>query len=68
MLNERWQKLIEVADFAFQPIVNIYTGRLYAVEALIRNYEAADFNTIDAVFDTAFSEKVLYSVDIKLRE
>ncbi len=68
MLSAKWQMLIDVADFAFQPIVNIYTGKLYAVEALIRNYEEAGFSTIDALFDTAFSEKTLYLIDIKLRE
>ena len=68
MLSEKWMKLVEEADFAFQPIVNIYTGKLYAVEALIRNYENAGFSTIDAIFDTAFSEKTLYPLDIKLRE
>lgn len=68
MLSDKWKILIEVADFAFQPIVNIYTGKLYAVEALIRNYEGAGFNTIDSIFDSAFSEKVLYALDIHLRE
>jgi len=68
MLSAKWQMLIDVADFAFQPIVNIYTGKLYAVEALIRNYEEAGFSTIDSLFDTAFSEKTLYLIDIKLRE
>lgn len=68
MLSAKWQTLIDMADFAFQPIVNIYTGKLYAVEALIRNYEEAGFNTIDAIFDTAFSEKTLYLIDIQLRE
>ena len=46
MLSEKWRQLIETADFAFQPIVNIYTGKLYAVEALIRNYEGAGFNCV----------------------
>ena len=68
MLSEKWSSLIEEADFAFQPIVNIYTGKLYAVEALIRNYESAGFNSIDSIFDQAFSEKVLYAIDIHLRE
>lgn len=68
MLSEKWNSLVEVADFAFQPIVNIYTGKLYAVEALIRNYESAGFSTIDCIFDTAFSEKTLYPLDIQLRE
>lgn len=48
MLSEKWNQLIKESDFAFQPIVNIYTGKLYAVEALIRNYEGAGFATIDA--------------------
>lgn len=68
MLSEKWKTLVEEADFAFQPIVNIYTGKLYAVEALIRNYEGAGFYTIDAIFDTAYSEQVLYPLDILLRE
>ncbi len=68
MLSEKWNKLLQIADFAFQPIVNIYTGKLYAVEALIRNYEDAGFTTIDCIFDSAFSEKVLYTLDIQLRE
>ncbi|MBV5279412.1 MAG: GGDEF domain-containing protein, partial [Campylobacteraceae bacterium] len=41
---------------------------LYAVEALIRNYEGAGFYTIDAIFDTAYSEQILYPLDIQLRE
>lgn len=68
MLSEKWQKLIEVCDFAFQPIVNIYTGKLYAIEALIRDYQKAGFHSIDAIFDEAYDEKVLYALDIKLRE
>lgn len=68
MLSEKWSRLIEEVDFAFQPIVNIYTGKLYAVEALIRNYENSGFTTIDSIFDTAFSEKTLYPLDVHLRE
>lgn len=68
MLSEKWNILIDEVDFAFQPIVNIYTGKIYAVEALIRNYEAAGFMTIDCIFDTAFSEKTLYALDVQLRE
>lgn len=68
MFSEKFRHLLEEADFAFQPIVNIYTGKLYAVEALIRNYESAGFRSIDAIFDEAYSEKVLYAIDIPLRE
>ena len=68
MLSEKWTRLIDAVDYAFQPIVNIYTGKIYAVEALIRQYEEAGFTTIDSIFDTAFSEKTLYLLDIQLRE
>ena len=56
MLSEKWSSLIEEADFAFQPIVNIYTGKLYAVEEVIRNYEGAGFNSIDSIYVQAFTE------------
>lgn len=68
MLNERWADVVQSVDFALQPIVNIYTGKLYALEALIRGYEKVGFHSIDALFDAAFNEKVLYSLDIRLRE
>jgi len=36
-------KNIEKIDFAFQPIVNIKSGEIFAVEALIRNTDKLDF-------------------------
>lgn len=67
-LDKKWQKLLECVDYAFQPIVNIYTGKTFAVEALIRDYEKAGFHSIDSVFDSAFNENVLYTLDLALRE
>ncbi len=66
-LDDKYKKLLQNVDYALQPIVNIYTGKTYAVEALIRDYDKAGFATIDSVFDTAFSENVLYSLDLELR-
>lgn len=66
--NEKWRKRIEKIDFALQPIVNIHTGICYGYEALLRNYEAAGFKSIDDFFDTAFEECVLHHVDICLRK
>ncbi|OHD37469.1 MAG: hypothetical protein A2355_06735 [Spirochaetes bacterium RIFOXYB1_FULL_32_8] len=63
-----WEKKLEYIDFAFQPIINIATGKLYAVEALIRNYELAGFQTIDEFFDTAYNDGLLFKIDIYLRE
>lgn len=67
-MHEKWLELIEKVDYAFQPIVNIHSGRLYALEALIRNYESKYFSSIDSVFDTAYNENVLYKLDIQLRK
>jgi diguanylate cyclase (GGDEF)-like protein len=66
-LEKKWKKLLENVDYAYQPIVNMYTGKTYALEALIRDYDAAGFSSIDSVFDTAYSENVLYSLDLELR-
>lgn len=66
--TNKWRKLLENANYAFQPIVDIHTGKTYGVEALIRNYEKAKFRSIDDIFDTAVKEQILYKIDIKLRE
>lgn len=68
MLNKRWKKILEKIDFAFQPIVNIKTGKTYGVEVLLRDYkEAGDFHSIQNFFDEAFYEGILYQVDLELR-
>ena len=68
MLSQKWQKLLNTIDFAFQPIINIHNGDIYGVEALIRNYQKVNFSTINEIFDKAFIDGVLYQLDIALRE
>lgn len=63
-----WNSRLEVIDFAFQPIVSFSTGKVYAVEALIRNCKQAGFSDIDDFFDTAYKQRVLFRVDLMLRE
>lgn len=67
-LPKKWIDNIEKLDFAFQPILNIHTGDIFAVEALIRNYQDVGYKTIFELFDDAYGENVLYSFDIRLRE
>jgi len=68
ILPQRWQKILEIIDLAFQPILNIHTGKTFAVEALLRNHAEAGFDSIFSLFDAAFNEEVLYSFDLALRE
>ncbi len=64
----KWIDIINRLDFAFQPIIHTYTGKIYAVEALLRNVDVATgFHNIQDLFDYAFEEELLYQVDIELR-
>ena len=67
-LTQIWLERLEVLDIAFQPILNINTGKIYAVEALLRNVEDAGFKSIFSLFDKVYKEGMLYPFDIKLRE
>lgn len=68
MKNIYWEEKIDIFDFAFQEIVDVNTGVLYGVEALLRNYKEAGFDSISSVFERAYSENYLYTLDLKLRE
>ena len=37
-----WNEIIEKLDYAFQPIIYSHTGKIYAVEALIRGVRDID--------------------------
>ncbi|MBP7461800.1 MAG: GGDEF domain-containing protein [Candidatus Delongbacteria bacterium] len=68
MLSQIWQDKISQIDYAFQPIVNIHTGITFGFEALLRDYQKAGHSSIQDFFDSAYREKTLYQVDLKLRE
>lgn len=55
-------------EHAFQPIVNPLSGSLFAVECLLRGHEKAGFGDIFDVFDSAYNEGLLLSVDLLLRQ
>lgn len=67
-LPKTWIKNLEILDIAFQPILNIHTGKIYAVEALLRNFQDVGFKSIFSLFDKVYKENILYSFDIALRE
>ncbi len=67
-LSKKWQERLELLDIAFQPILNMHTGKIYAVEALLRNFRDVGFRSIFELFDTVYNEHILYAFDIALRE
>ncbi len=68
MLNKKWTDIVSKLDYAFQPIVNVKSGKIYAVEALLRNFhEAGGFYSIFNLLDEAFHDAVLYQLDLELR-
>ncbi|ADN09921.1 EAL domain-containing protein [Sulfurimonas autotrophica] len=67
-LTQHWKNNLEILDVAFQPIINIQTGKIYGVEALLRNFQDVGFRSIFSLFDTVYNEKLLYSFDLALRE
>ncbi len=58
-----WDWALGCMDFAFQPIVNIHTGVCFGCEALLRGWEGAGFTSIAQVFDKAYEEGVLFTID-----
>ncbi|WP_226962115.1 GGDEF domain-containing protein [Sulfurimonas marina] len=66
-LPDDLKKKIELLDIAFQPIVNIHTGKIYAVEALLRNFRDIGCKSIFEVFDMVYKENLLYGFDLALR-
>ena len=64
-----WNEIIEKLDYAFQPIIYSHTGKIYAVEALVRGVQDVNgLNCIDDLFDKAFNDDFLYELDLQLRE
>ncbi len=55
-------------DFAFQPIVNIHTGTVFAFEALLRGQAKLGFAGIHDLFDALHESGMLYTADTVLRD
>lgn len=68
MLNSKWKNILTKVSFIYQPIVNIKTGKTYGVEVYLRDFKkAGGFYSILNFFDEAYSDGVLYQVDLELR-
>ena len=67
-LPKKWINNLKILDIAFQPILNIHTGKIFAVEALLRNYKEVGYDSIFELFDDVYKDNLLYSFDLKLRK
>ena len=67
-MTDDWKEICDNLDYAYQPIVNSYTGDVFGYEALLRNWKTCGFKSIFDVFDQSFSDRTLYAVDLELRK
>ncbi|MEW6260686.1 MAG: EAL domain-containing protein [Thermodesulfobacteriota bacterium] len=58
---------LDQLDYAYQPIVNIHTGRCWGYEALLRHVDRIGFSSIASFFDHVHDEGLLHYVDRQLR-
>ena len=72
VLTDAEQHLLDAitasACFAFQPVVNIHTGRAVGFEAFLTNVEAIGFDSVDALCDHAWNAGFLHRLDLSLRD
>ncbi len=62
-IPERWRAALRHLDIAFQPIVDIHSGRTLGFEALMRGCQDAGFATPIALLDAADADGVLPEIE-----
>ncbi|WP_428026215.1 GGDEF domain-containing protein [Arcobacter sp.] len=68
-MKSKWLSIVEKLDYAFQPIIHSHSGKIFAVEALLRNAEKIPkIDDIQGIFDLAFKDDYLYQADLLLRD
>ncbi|MGO8693266.1 MAG: GGDEF domain-containing protein [Rectinemataceae bacterium] len=66
-MNQRWRRVLEGLDHAFQPIALLADGSSYGFEALLRGWDTVGFDSIASVFDRAHEEGMLKCLDLELQ-
>lgn len=66
-LNPSWRERLALLRHDFQPIARTADGSAYGFEALLRGSDLAGFPSIQALFDAACADRVLYALDVELR-
>jgi diguanylate cyclase (GGDEF)-like protein len=63
-----WTERLQAIEIAFQPIIHPKSGNVFGLEALMRNVKKAGFTSIDDVFENAYKEDLLFSLDLQIRD
>lgn len=66
-LHALYTHYFNVLDVAFQPIVDIHSGAIFGVEALLRGTDTLGFETIHSFFDRLHEDSVLYTFEHRLK-
>ncbi|MDA3950316.1 MAG: GGDEF domain-containing protein, partial [Spirochaeta sp.] len=61
-----WEPVLETVRFAFQPIVNTFSGRVTGYEALLRGWDEAGFASIAAFFQSAVDDELVLEIHTAL--
>ena len=67
-LHPLYLHYFNILDVAFQPIVDMHSGAIFGVEALLRGTDTLGFESIYDFFDRLYEENILYTFDLLLRE
>lgn len=62
-----WPQVVQALTHAFQPIVQMRTGRCHGFEALLRGFDRFGFPDPHAVFDAAHRAEALVDVEVALQ-
>ena len=63
---ERWRRILAGVEYAFQPIVQMRSGRCHGYEALMRGLERTPYADPCALLDAACAQGVLVEVEAAL--
>ena len=66
-LSGRWGGILAAVDVAFQPVVNIHTGRCFGWELLLRGHEALGYPTVAGFLDASHAAGMLAEVEMAVR-
>jgi diguanylate cyclase (GGDEF)-like protein len=63
---EAWRRILAGVEYAFQPIVQMRTGRCHGYEALMRGLDRTPYASAGALLDAACGQGVLVEVEAAL--